>query len=246
MPSSESGAPPVEERSAPVAPSPDAGPDATPRPDVDHLQRKLELVQSDKQRLGETNAKLNARLQELEERLKATESQLQSGKASQLEQSGEYKQLWEDAKATIASKDDEINALRRDLDTVRETANTERLRSNAMREIATAEANAPDQLLALLQPHLREVEGKPIVLNGGMEIPLPEYLSRLKAPDSGWEHHFAPRGARGMGARASAPVGTPAPGANPFVTRNLTEQARLWREDRAAYDRLKAEAQRGG
>lgn len=226
-----------------ATPSPAAAPDSASGSagDAEFLKRKLELVQQDKQRLGETNAKLNERLRELEERLNATEQQLKGTKNSALEQSGEYRQLWEDAKATIMEKEKELAAVQRDLESLRETAQTERLRSNAMRDIAAAQALRPDQLLSLIAPNLREVDGKPVVLHGGMEVPLADHLARLRSPESGWDHHFAPSGARGMGARPSA--GVPAPsGPNPFVTRNLTEQARLYRENRAEYDRLRAEA----
>jgi hypothetical protein len=234
----------VEDQSAAVPPSP-----ATDAPDSSELQRlraKLELVTADKLRAGETNAKLNSKVQELEENLRAITAQLKSGEQTQLENSGEYLKLWEQSKETNRSLEKRINELEGELDAERQARRTESLRTKALQEISTAKALRPDQLLSLIAPNLREVEGTPVVLEGGMEIPLSDHLARLRTAESGWDHHFQPTGTKGMGTVASAPVSSYG-GKNPFhpATRNLTEQSRLYREDPALYDRLKAEATRG-
>jgi hypothetical protein len=206
----------------------------------------LELVTADKLRAGETNAKLNSKVQELEENLRAITAQLKSGEQTQLENSGEYLKLWEQSKETNRSLEKRINELEGELDAERQARRTESLRTKALQEISTAKALRPDQLLSLIAPNLREVEGTPVVLEGGMEIPLSDHLARLRTAESGWDHHFQPTGTKGMGTVASAPVSSYG-GKNPFhpATRNLTEQSRLYREDPALYDRLKAEATRG-
>lgn len=234
----------MEDQSAAVPPSP-----ATDAPDSSELQRlraKLELVTADKLRAGETNAKLNSKVQELEENLRAITAQLKSGEQTQLENSGEYLKLWEQSKETNRSLEKRINELEGELDAERQARRTESLRTKALQEISTAKALRPDQLLSLIAPNLREVEGTPVVLEGGMEIPLSDHLARLRTAESGWDHHFQPTGTKGMGTVASAPVSSYG-GKNPFhpATRNLTEQSRLYREDPALYDRLKAEATRG-
>ena len=241
-----SGVPPVEETSAAVPPSP-----ATETPDSSELQRlkaKLELVTQDKLRAGEKNAQLNSKVQELEDQLRGLTAQLKTGEQQQLENSGEYRQLWEDSKETNKALERRITELENELDAERQARRTETLRTKALQQISEAKALRPDQMLALLQPNLREAEGQPVVLEGGMEIPLQDHLARLRNPESGWDHHFAPNGAKGMGTTPSTSgsgslYGKP----NPFKaeTRNLTEQSRLYREDPALYERLKAEAQRG-
>ena len=244
MTSQVNGVPPAEESSASATPSPDAS-SASPD-EVARLQAKLDLVTEDKRRAGEKNAALNARLQELEESLRATQAQLKEGQNKKLAESGEYKQLWEDAKETNLQLERRIADLTSELDAERQARATETLRSRAITEINAAKARRPDQLLALLNSDLREVDGKPVVISGGIEVPLPEYLGRLRAPDSGWDHHFEPTGSRGMGSTPTVPAGT-APVANPFLQSppNLTEIGRLYREDRALHDRLQAEASRG-
>ena len=239
-----SGGLPVEDQSAAVPPS-----SATDAPDSSELQRlraKLELVTADKLRAGETNTKLNNKVQELEDNLRALTAQLKNGEQTQLENSGEYLKLWEQSKETNRSLEKRISELEGELDAERQARRTESLRTKALSEISTAKALRPDQLLSLIAPNLREVDGTPVVLEGGMEIPLSDHLARLRNAESGWDHHFQPTGTKGMGTIASAPASSYG-GSNPFQpsTRNLTEQSRLYREDPALYDRLKAEASRG-
>jgi hypothetical protein len=235
----------VEEPSASATPSPDAQSNSS-SDELARLRAKLDLVTEDKRRAGEKNADLNRKLQDLEDSLRVTQAQLKSGQTTQLEQSGEYKKLWEDAKETNLTLERQISDMRVQLDAERQARATETLRSRAIQEITTAKALRPDQLLALISTDLREVDGKPAVISGGIEIPLSDHLARLRAPESGWDHHFAPTGAKGMGSSAAAPVSA-STGTNPFLTSplNLTEIGRLYREDRAVHDRYKAEASRG-
>ena len=78
--------------------------------------------------------------------------------------------------------------------------------------------------MSLLQNKLQKnAEGKVVVLNGGVEQDL-AYLTSLKNPGSGWEHHFKPSSAAGMGAKPS-PVGNAGGGQpNPWKTGNITQQ----------------------
>lgn len=245
MTDSTSGVPPVEDASAAVPPS-----TATEAPDSSDLQRlkaKLELVTADKLRAGETNAKLNSKVQELEELVRGLTAQLKTGEQKQLEDSGEYLKLWEQSKETNKALERRITELENELDAERQARRTETLRTKALQEISESKALRPDQLLSLISPNLREVDGSPVVLEGGMEIPLRDHLARLRSAESGWDHHFASTSAIGMGTKPSAPAGSSYGGVNPFrpETRNLTEQQRLFIEDKALYERLKAEASRG-
>lgn len=240
-----SGVPPVEDTSAAVPPS--TATEATDNSELQRLRAKLDLVQQDKLRAGETNAKLNSKIQELEETVRGLTTQLKTGEQQQLEGSGEYQKLWEQSKETNKALERRITELENELDAERQARKTETLRTKALQEISESKALRPDQLLSLIAPNLREADGTPVVLEGGMEIPLRDHLSRLRSPESGWEHHFAPNGALGLGMKPSAPASSSYGGTNPFraETRNLTEQARLFREDPALYERLKAEATRG-
>lgn len=238
---------PVDLESASVTPSTDASTSPDSSSELERLQRKLELVTEDKRRAGEKNSELNRRLQELEEALRATQAQVKDGQTAKLAESGEYKQLWEDAKQTNLDLERQLADMRQQLEAERTARSQETLKSRALQDISAAKALRPDQLLALLDHNLREKEGRPVVIDGGIEIPLPDYLERLRSPDSGWDHHFAPNGSKGMGTAPSRPTGATPPVNNPFATSppNLTEIARLYREDRALHDKLKAEAVKG-
>lgn len=233
MPADDAGTQSATESQSPA----EVAPERIDPAEYQRVLRKLELVTEDKRRAGETNATLNERLQELER-------QLQSRDQQQLLEQGEYKKLWEDAKVTITGLNQQLADLQHQLDTERQAHAAENLRSRALHEITAAKALRPDQLLALLATDLREVDGKPAILSGGIEVPLADHLTKLRSPDSGWEHHFAPTAGRGMGALPATP--TTAPPTNPFLATppNLSEIARLYMDDRALHDRLKAEATR--
>ena len=236
------GAPQVEEQVDSVNQQPDA-PASTD--DATAMRRKLELVQQDNLNKGEANRKLNERLGELERQLRERETELKSGKQQQLASQGEYKKLWEDANADNARLQQRITELEAALQAKDSEAEAERLRATAMQMIGQASALAPEQLYGLLAQKLRSSDSGPTVIVNGIEQPLNAYLTQLRNPGSGWEHHFAATGTRGMG---SAPSTSGLPGVvNPYKreTFNLTDALRLEAENPDLAKALKAEAGRG-
>jgi hypothetical protein len=101
----------------------------------------------------------------------------------------------------------------------------------------------------LLQPSLQKSEaGKPVVLNGGVEVPLAQYLAEIKKPGSGKEYLFRPNGARGMNTAAYVPQGTEMANIdeNPFKPGgNLTQQMLLLMQNPELAAQLQAEAGAG-
>jgi hypothetical protein len=236
------GVPPVEESAVSVnqQPAPDANTE-----DVVALRRKLELVQQDNLNKGEANRKLNERLGDIERQLRERETELKSGKQQQLASSGEFKKLWEDANAENAELRQRMTQLEAALQAKDAEAATERLRATALHQISAANALAPEQLYGLLGSQLRGTDAGPTVVVNGIEQPLNAYLTQLRTPGSGWEHHFAPTGTRGMG---SAPSATGIGGVNnPYAqgTFNLTEALRLEVENPELARALKAQAGSG-
>lgn len=235
------GVPPVEEQVESVTQQPTV----PPNDDSASLRKKLELVQQDNLAKGEANKRLNERLGEIEKSLRDAEARLKSGHQQQLADQGEFKKLWEDANADNARLQQRIAELEAALQAKDAEAAGERLRATALQQIAGANALAPEQLLGLLQPQLRNADTGPAVIINGIEQPLNAYLTQLRNPGSGWEHHFAPTGTRGMG---SAPSANGLPGvSNPFKAEsfNLTEALRLEAENPDLAKALKAEAGRG-
>jgi hypothetical protein len=242
------GDPAVTDQGTPAAIPPNPPVQPTPAAESDDpaaLKAKLELIQRDRAEQGEKNAKLNEQLQATQKQLDELNKRLLSGKTAKLEEEGKYQQLWEDAKATIQARDTRIQELEEQLATERNSTAAERLKSAALGAISQQNAISPEQMYALLQPNLREVAGKPVVLSGGVEQPLDVYLANLRAPGSGYEHHFSASGRSGMGTSPGG-VASVAPGMdNPWKTGNVTQQLLLVRDNPELAQALQAEAANG-
>ena len=160
-----------------------------------------------------------------------------------LEDQGMYKPLWEEANKTNQEMQNEVNNLKQqiqDLQNSNEAANT---KQEALAAISNIGAINAEQTLSLLQGKLQKnAEGKVVVLNGVVEQDLNTYLSSLKNPGSGWEHHFKPSSAAGMGAKPS-PISNVSGGTdNSWNTGNLTQQLIMENENPDLAAVLKREA----
>jgi len=162
----------------------------------------------------------------------------------ELEDQGQWKTLWEEANKTAQEKEQKINTLAQQLEEMKTSNEVASTKTTALAAISNLGAINAEQTLALLQGKLQKnSEGKVVVLNGGVEQDLGNYLTSLKNPGSGWEHHFKPSSAAGMGAKPS-PVANAGTGqANPWKTGNLTQQMLLSEQDPQLAAVLKQEAQ---
>ena len=163
----------------------------------------------------------------------------------ELEDQGQWKTLWEEANKTAQEKEQQIITLSQQLEDLKTSNEVASTKTTALAAISNLGAINAEQTLALLQGKLQKnAEGKVVVLNGGVEQDLNTYLSSLKNPGSGWEHHFKPSSAAGMGAKPS-PVGNTGGGqVNPWKTGNLTQQMILLEQDPQLAAVLKQEAQK--
>jgi len=161
----------------------------------------------------------------------------------ELEDQGQWKTLWEEANKTAQEKEQKINTLAQQLEEMRTSNEVASTKTTALAAISNLGAINAEQTLSLLQGKLQKnAEGKVVVLNGGVEQDLGNYLTSLKNPGSGWEHHFKPSAAAGMGAKPS-PVANAGTGqANPWKTGNLTQQMLLSEQDPQLAAVLKQEA----
>lgn len=211
--------------------------------DAEALRVKINLEKQHRKNAEKQAAEAKQQMQQLRDELEQLKTIQQNVAQKSLEDQGQFRQLWEDAKRTVAERDAQIVELKAQLNSVQQTAEQERLKAAATNAISQANAVNAQQLYALLQPQLRmDDEGNPAVLAGGVEQPLGDYLANLRqSPD--WQHHFGASGARGMGA---APVSAVAPGmSNPYRSGNLTEAMQLEMSNPELARALKAEAARG-
>ena len=163
----------------------------------------------------------------------------------ELEDQGQWKTLWEEANKTAQEKEQQIMNLSQQLEDLKTSNELASTKTTALAAISNLGAINAEQTLALLQNKLQKnAEGKVVVLNGGVEQDLNTYLSTLKNPGSGWEHHFKPSSAAGMGAKPSPIANASGGQVNPWKTGNLTQQMILLEQDPQLAAVLKQEAQK--
>ena len=163
-----------------------------------------------------------------------------------LEDQGQWKDLWEEANKTDQEKDLQINTLNEELKNLKSSNETANIKTSALSAISNSGAVNAEQMLSLLQSKLkRNDSGDVVVLNGGVVQDLGTYIGNLKNPGSGWEHHFKPSSAAGMGAKPS-PTSNVSPGmTNPWKegSINMTQQMVLESSEPDLAAVLKREAQ---
>ena len=193
---------------------------------------KKELAAKEEDRLG-VKRKLNEVYKEKDQQRK-----------QELEDQGQWKTLWEEANKTAQEKEQQIINLSQQLEDLKTSNELASTKTTALAAISNLGAINAEQTLALLQGKLQKnAEGKVVVLNGGVEQDLTNYLTRLKNPGSGWEHHFKPSSAAGMGAKPSPVANAGGGQPNPWKTGNITQQMLISEQDPQLAAVLKQEAQ---
>ena len=171
--------------------------------------------------------------------------QKEEKRTKDLEEQGQWKTLWEEANKTAQEKEQQIMTLSQQLEEMKTSNEVASTKTTALAAISNLGAINAEQTLSLLQGKLQKnAEGKVVVLNGGVEQDLDAYLTSLKNPGSGWEHHFKPSSAAGMGAKPSPVANTGGGQVNPWKTGNLTQQMLLLEQDPQLAAVLKQEAQK--
>jgi len=188
---------------------------------------------------------------EAEEKFKGAKSKLdevykkkEAERTKELEDQGQWKTLWEEANQTNQGLQQENMSLKQSLEDMKTSNEMASTKTTALAAISNQGAINAEQMLSLIQNKLQKnAEGNVVVLNGGVEQDLNTYLSTLKNPGSGYEHHFKPSSAAGMGAKPS-PISNVSGGViNPWKTGNLTQQIIMENENPDLAAVLKREAQ---
>ena len=190
-------------------------------------------------------AEAQEKFQGIKSKLDEVYKQREEKRTKELEDQGQWKTLWEEANKTAQEKDQQIMTLSQQLEEMKTSNEVASTRTTALAAISNVGAINAEQTLSLLQGKLQKnAEGKVVVLNGGVEQDLNTYLSSLKNPGSGWEHHFKPSSAAGMGAKPSPTSNAGGGQVNPWKTGNLTQQMILLEQDPQLAAVLKQEAQK--
>ena len=225
----------------PVAETP-SQPQATPTaPNLDSVKAEYEAkVAALQKQIAESEEKFKGAKSKLDEVYKKKEAE----RTKQLEDQGQWKTLWEEANKTAQEKDQQISTLSQQLQDMKTSNEVASTKTTALAAISNLGAINAEQTLSLLQDKLQKnSEGKVVIINGGVEQDLTAYLTSLKNPGSGWEHHFKPSSAAGMGAKPS-PISNVSGGTdNPWNTGNLTQQLIMENENPDLASVMKREAQ---
>ncbi len=224
--------PPVEaEAPKPVAESADFA------AQIEALKAKNAELIAERRKDKENRETLQSQMDEL----RAAHDQIKTAK---LTESGDYKTLWEDVQNTVTELKQQLAAKDAEMNELQQGYSKQQLRASTVSQLSQSGALAPDQLYRLIEDNLRTKDGQPVAVVGGVEVPVGEYLSNLKNPGSGYEHHFAATNRAGMGVAGSA-RSTALPGqSNPWLkdSWNFTEQMDLLNKDPDKARLLKAEA----
>ena len=197
------------------------------------LLNKIALLEANNKKLLTEKKNASASVEDLQRQISDLQNNQQKAKQSQLAEAGEFQQLWKEASATVTSLQDEIGQLKQQLQEKDVAFQQQQIKASALNALSQSGVVNPDQAFSLLKENLRLKDGVPIALAGGVEVPLQQHLDTLRTPGSGWEHHFAGSGARGMSAAGSSSSSS---GQKSWGSMSLTERITLEMEqpDRAA------------
>ena len=230
------------ETTEPVVSQPPAQP---PSPSLDSVKAEYEQqIQELKRQNAESNTKWTEKFNDVKSKLDGVYEKEEQKRKQILEDQGQWKTLWEEANKTAQEKDQQIANLSQQLEDLKNSNELASTKTTALSAISNLGAINAEQTLALLQNKLQKnAEGKVVILNGGVEQDLDSYLTSLKNPGSGWEHHFKPSTAAGMGAKPTPTSNVGGGQVNPWKTGNLTQQMLLLEQNPQLAAVLKQEAQ---
>ncbi len=228
----------------PETPAPEA---TTPAPSVDDVAKQLQEANERAAKAEALADQQRKAAEEAEQKFKNAKSkigQYYDDRNKALEDQGMYKPLWEEANKTNQEMQSEVSNLKQQIQDLKSSNEAASTKTEALAAISNLGAINAEQTLSLLQGKLqRNAEGRVVVLSGGVEQDFNTYLSSLKNPGSGWEHHFKPSSAAGMGAKPSPVANAGGGQANPWKTGNVTQQMLISEQDPQMAAVLKQEAQ---
>ena len=225
-----------------VASQPPAQP---PSPSLDSIKAEYEQqIQELKRQNAESNTKWTEKFNDVKGKLDGVYEKEEQKRKQILEDQGQWKTLWEEANKTAQEKDQQIANLSQQLEEMKSSNELASTKTTALSAISNLGAINAEQTLSLLQNKLQKnAEGKVVILNGGVEQDLDSYLTSLKNPGSGWEHHFKPSTAAGMGAKPTPTSNVGGGQVNPWKTGNITQQMLISEQNPQLAAVLKQEAQ---
>ena len=218
---------PVEQTQQPVA----AGAD---------FSAQIELLKAKNQELLAEKQKVKANFDDLQKQVDTMQQERAQQKQSKLQEQGQYQDLWKEANDSNSQLKSQLAEMQAALEAKDQQFSQAQIKSVALNHFAQAGVINPDHMFNLVGNKLRLDDGQLNAVDGGVSLPLNEYVEKLKMPESGTDYMFRGVGSVGMGS-----VGSTGPNAgmnNPYISGNFTEVVKLEAENPELAKRMKAQA----
>ena len=200
---------------------------------------RIQLLEAKNLELKNEKQAVKKQMEDMERRLQEMQQGQQKEKQQNLVKNQEFEILWKEASQSNSSLQEQLAEKDQQIANMKVEAQQAQIKQVAMSAIAQNGVVNPAQAFDLLQKDLRmNSDGNVIALYGGVEVDLNSHLNNLKQPGSGWEHHFAGTGARGMSAVGSSPNTA---GGKSWSGMSLTEQIAMLNDQPEAAARLQAQ-----
>lgn len=219
-------------------------PNPTPEPVAPAESAEVTRLRAHAAKLLDEAKKAKDQARETSEELQRLKDERATAQESNLVEQQQFKTLWEQAQETNTELRNELAVLRRESEEARLNAESAALKAKFTAAAANSDMVAPDQFYELNKANIRQKDGKPVYLLGGVETDLKSALDTLKQPGSMFEHFFRASGVGGMGAGGTATTGTAVTSAssNPYMSGNVTARLQLELENPQLAEQLKAQA----
>ena len=218
---------PVEQTQQPVA----AGVD---------FSAQVELLKAKNQELIAEKQKVKANFEDLQKQLDALQAERAQQKQAKLQESGQYADLWKEANDANSQLKSQIAEMQAALEAKDQQFSQAQIKSAALNHFAQAGVINPEHMYSLVGDKLRLEDGQLAAVDGGVQSSLPEYIEKLKMPESGADYMFRGNGSVGMGSVRSSGPG--AGMSNPYISGNFTEIVKMEAENPELAKRMKAQA----
>tara|TARA_R100000654_G_scaffold14870_1_gene31931 strand:- start:167 stop:901 length:735 start_codon:yes stop_codon:yes gene_type:complete len=204
---------------------------STSIPAVDY-QAKYEEAEAQRQAEKEARLKAEKGFSELKTKVDDIYKKADEKRVKNLEDQGQFKILWEEAQESNQKIISENTLLKQEMEDLRTSNEKAGTQTTALSTISNLGAINAEQTLSLLKEKItKDDTGKVVVVEGGIKQDLDLYVKKLKNPGSGWEHHFKPSTAAGMGAKPSPVANAGGGQPNPWKTGNITQQMLVSEQD---------------
>jgi hypothetical protein len=185
-----------------------AAPETQPPAEDKTDAMRVQLLEAKNLELKSEKQAVKKQFEDMQRKMAEWQSSQQQAKQAAAIEKEDYKSLWNESTGTISSLQDQVAQLEQKLQEKDVAFQQQQIKAAALNAISQSGVVNPEQAFSLMQENLRlDEKGNTVVLAGGVQVDLASHMNSLKQPGSGWEHHFAGSGARGMSAAGSS-IGT--------------------------------------